>query len=144
MKRRMGALRARPGRWSTAVAAAALLMLGSALVGPAGATSATSYRQTNLVSDIPGVARVTDPNLVNPWGLAELPGGPLWVADNGADVATVYVGAQHGSPLTPAPLVVDLPGRCADRPGGLHRLAVRGHRRHQLRLGQVPVRLRER
>jgi uncharacterized protein (TIGR03118 family) len=110
MKRRTDAHRARPGRWSVAVAATAFLVLGAALVGPAGATSATSYRQTNLVSDIPGVARVTDANLVNPWGLAELPNGPLWVADNGADVATIYVGAQHGSPLTAAPLVVPIPG----------------------------------
>ena len=28
------------------------------------------YRATNLVSDIPGVARRTDANLVNPWGIA--------------------------------------------------------------------------
>jgi hypothetical protein len=25
--------------------------------------------QTNLVSDLPGVAAVQDPNLVNPWGI---------------------------------------------------------------------------
>ena len=29
---------------------------------------ANQYTQTNLISDIPGVARITDPNLVNPWG----------------------------------------------------------------------------
>jgi uncharacterized protein (TIGR03118 family) len=93
-----------------ALAAAAFLVLGLGAVGPAGASSSTSYRQTNLVSDIPGVARSTDADLVNPWGLAELPGGPLWVADNGSNVATIYTGAQHGSPLMKAPLVVSLPG----------------------------------
>ena len=28
------------------------------------------YAQTNLVSDLPGLAEFTDPNLVNPWGMA--------------------------------------------------------------------------
>ena len=28
------------------------------------------FHQTNLVSDQPGVALITDPNLVNPWGIS--------------------------------------------------------------------------
>jgi hypothetical protein len=28
------------------------------------------YAQTNLVSDIPGLAAITDPILVNPWGMS--------------------------------------------------------------------------
>lgn len=31
---------------------------------------AAAYTQTNLVSDIPGLAANTDPNLVNPWGMS--------------------------------------------------------------------------
>ena len=31
-----------------------------------------------------------DPNLVNPWGVAFNPTGPLWVADNGTGLSTVY------------------------------------------------------
>jgi uncharacterized protein (TIGR03118 family) len=77
---------------------------------PASAKAATPYAQTNLVSDIPGVARITDPNLVNPWGVSELPNGPLWVSDNGTNVSTLYTGALNGSPLTPVPLVVKIPG----------------------------------
>ena len=91
------------------LAAAALAVTALVTSNPVGATAPT-YRQTNLMSDIPGVARTTDPDLVNPWGLAELPGGPLWVANNGTGVATIYVGAQHGSPLTKLGLVVPLPG----------------------------------
>src|SRR5277367_482579 len=34
------------------------------------ASSSQHYKQTNLISDQTGVAAVTDPNLVNPWGLA--------------------------------------------------------------------------
>ena len=32
--------------------------------------SMTTFMQTNLVSDIPGMAQHTDPNLANPWGMA--------------------------------------------------------------------------
>jgi hypothetical protein len=36
------------------------------LYGPSRADA--DYIQTNLVSDIPGLATITDPSLVNPWG----------------------------------------------------------------------------
>jgi uncharacterized protein (TIGR03118 family) len=45
-----------------------------------------------------------DPNLVNPWGLAFNPTGPIWVADNGTGVSTVY--APSG---VPQPLIVSIP-----------------------------------
>src|SRR5262245_26078451 len=63
--------------------------------------AAVGYLQTNLVSDVPGGARVTDANLVNPWGIAASPTGPFWVADNGTGVSTLYNSAG-----TPNPLVV--------------------------------------
>jgi uncharacterized protein (TIGR03118 family) len=56
------------------------------------------------------VARTTDPNLVNPWGMSEFPNGPLWVSDNNANVATIYTGGQMGGPLMPQPLVVKIAG----------------------------------
>ena len=60
-----------------------------------------SFRQTNLVSDIPGLAPLTDPNLVNPWGLSSSPSGsPIWVSDNNAGVTTLYNGA--GQAVFPA------------------------------------------
>src|SRR3954468_19223662 len=49
-----------------------------------------AFQQTNLVSNVPGLAKVKDPNVVNPWGAAFAPGGPLWVADNGSHALTVY------------------------------------------------------
>ena len=69
-----------------------------------------SYHQTNLVSDLPGLAQLTDPDLVNPWGLAAGPTTPVWVADNGTDKATIYPGFVNGSPIQKAPLVVSIPG----------------------------------
>ncbi|MGH3497386.1 MAG: TIGR03118 family protein [Nocardioidaceae bacterium] len=69
------------------------------------------FRQVNLVSDQPGRARITDPNLVNAWGLAFSPTSPLWVSDNGANVSTLYTGATApGTPPMRVPLVVKIPG----------------------------------
>ncbi|GAA3446203.1 TIGR03118 family protein [Planomonospora venezuelensis] len=50
------------------------------------------YTVVNLVSDVRGRAAVTDPALVNPWGLAM--GRTLWVSAAGSDLATVYSGGQ--------------------------------------------------
>src|SRR3954470_22579205 len=61
--------------------------------------------QTNLVSDLPGVAQNLDPNLVNPWGIAESTTSPFWVADNGTGLSTLYNTAG-----TPQALVVKIPG----------------------------------
>lgn len=82
-----------------------LSMVAPVLVmGLASTPAAALYIQTNLVSDLPGVAVYQDPNLVNPWGLARSPSGPYWVSDAGSGVATVYDG--DGAAL---PLVVTVP-----------------------------------
>ena len=68
------------------------------------------FRQTNLVSDLTTVgAQIVDPNLKNPWGLAFGPTTPLWVADNGTSVATLYGVSPGGAMATQVPLVVTLP-----------------------------------
>jgi uncharacterized protein (TIGR03118 family) len=104
----MPAIRPRSRLLGILAAAAAI-----ALVVPAGASAdqhGNVYKQRNLVSDIPGVARITDPNLVNPWGLSAGPATPIWVADNGTDVSTLYSGGVHHSVPVIAPLVVSIPG----------------------------------
>lgn len=69
------------------------------------------YRQINLVSDVPGMARILDPNLVNAWGLSAAPTSPIWVSDNGTNKATLYRGAtKPGEPASIVPLVVSIPG----------------------------------
>ncbi|TMB86974.1 MAG: TIGR03118 family protein, partial [Chloroflexi bacterium] len=94
---------------------AALSLLGLVAViatggSASGAVTLHGFRQINLVSDIPGRAQLTDSHLVNPWGIAAGPTTPLWVADNGTDVATLYSGSVHGSAVTQVPLVVSVPG----------------------------------
>lgn len=66
-----------------------------ALAGHLAAAEPSShhYLKTELVSDVPGRAAVTDPNLVNPWGLVSSPTSPWWVADNGIGLSTLYNGA---------------------------------------------------
>ncbi len=63
------------------------------------------FIQTNLVSSISGEAAVTDPNLVNPWGVSFSATSPFWVSDEGANLATLYQGSG-----SPAALVVSVPG----------------------------------
>ena len=68
--------------WSVAVAA---LCVG-------GGAAEAQFKQTDLVSNIPGLATVTDPNLVNPWGVSFQPGGasPFWVSNQGTGTSTLY------------------------------------------------------
>ncbi|MGC1887621.1 MAG: TIGR03118 family protein [Stellaceae bacterium] len=75
----------------------------------ADATPITGYSQTNLVSDLPGIAAVQDPNLQNPWGVSESATSPLWISNQNAGVATLYT--VTGLSATPAggPLVVTVP-----------------------------------
>ena len=74
----------------------------------AGAVSG-GYVVKPLVSDngVPGT--ITDPHLVNAWGLTAGPTTPWWVADNGANVSTLYQGTG-----AIVPLVVDV-GEAPDR-----------------------------
>jgi uncharacterized protein (TIGR03118 family) len=73
------------------------------------------YAQINLASDVPGLARVTDPSLVNPWGIAFSPTGPFWLADNGSGVSGLLDG--RGLPV-PLEVTVPSPGRSGSRPTG--------------------------
>jgi uncharacterized protein (TIGR03118 family) len=80
-----------------------LLLLVAAMFTAASARADT-YSWTNFQSDIAGVAQHTDPNLVNPWGMAASPTGIIWVSDNGTGVSTLY--NQDG---TARSLVVTIP-----------------------------------
>jgi len=53
------------------------------------------YVQKNLVSDISGMAGLTDPHLKDPWGLSFSTGSAFWVSDqasnlNGMSVTSLY------------------------------------------------------
>src|SRR5262249_22367227 len=68
----------------------------------------TVYRQTNLVSNLPEVAAVTDAHLINPWGISLTPAGLFRISANGTGLSTVST--VNGTP-TPATLPISLPPR---------------------------------
>jgi uncharacterized protein (TIGR03118 family) len=107
------------------VAAGAVAASVAALPANAGATGTVSTAHSrpgqdrsharvdvvNLVADTPGKASITDPHLVNAWGLAAGPSTPLWVSDNGTSLSTLYQGATSpGTPVMKVPLDVQIPG----------------------------------
>jgi uncharacterized protein (TIGR03118 family) len=96
---------------SALVAAGSLTWIGvGAQAAPATVTAAGTVLQTNLVSDLPGVAAVTDPNLVNPWGISESATSPFWISDNNAGLTTLYqVPGAGGAPVSVNPLAVNIP-----------------------------------
>jgi uncharacterized protein (TIGR03118 family) len=65
---------------------------------------AQHYKQTNLVSNLSGVAPTRDPNLQNAWGLVHGPSTPWWVSNNAGGTSTLYTGAG-----AIVPLVVTIP-----------------------------------
>lgn len=82
----------------------AAILAAGALALVSSSAFADHYLQTNLVSDVPGLAATTHMPLVNPWGLARSATSPWWAADNGAGVSTLYTGTG-----TPLGLVVTVP-----------------------------------
>jgi uncharacterized protein (TIGR03118 family) len=97
--------RARRSRVGLGAAVLCACLAAAVLAGVTQAAKPNSFVVRYLVSDVPGYADHTDPNLVNAWGLAALPTSPWWVADNGTDYSTIY--RADG---TPVPLVVQVPG----------------------------------
>jgi uncharacterized protein (TIGR03118 family) len=91
-----------------AVAIAAIVAV--AVTAPANAAPLPRFRVVGLIADQAGHAPLVDPKLVNPWGLALSPTGPLWVANNGTDSATVYSGGVNGATPTKVPLTVAVVG----------------------------------
>lgn len=71
------------------------------------------YSQTNLVSNSAGVGKTTDSQLLNPWGIAFVPGQDFWIANNNGGTSTLYDG--NGNKDTG--LVVTIPG-AASNPNG--------------------------
>jgi uncharacterized protein (TIGR03118 family) len=104
-----------------AVAAATILAFATAPVALADPGGHGRYVQHNLVTDGFVPADHTDSNLKNPWGIAFNPFGPVWIADNGSGVSTLYDG--NGVPQPAAkPLVVIIPaaaGQASGNPTGI-------------------------
>src|SRR5216683_1460271 len=80
-------------RFRGLIGALAILSL-VALASRAESAGHNGYVQHNLVSSGMSFYQATtsDPFLLNPWGIAFLPGGPFWIADNNKGFSTLYDG----------------------------------------------------
>lgn len=85
-----------------------LLALAAPFACPEALAAGPFYQQANLVSDLPGVAGVTDPHLIAAWGATHSATSGWWVTSPLGGVAAVYDG--NGQPIPAAnPLVVTIP-----------------------------------
>ena len=62
------------------------------------------FIQTNLVSDIQGLATIHDPLLINPWGISHSATSPFWTSNQGTSTATLFgvTGNNDVMKVTPA------------------------------------------
>jgi uncharacterized protein (TIGR03118 family) len=79
---------------------------------------AQQYQQTNLDSDIAGLAlnpQGPDVLLCNPWGIATGPGSPVWVANNNSGTSTLYdVAGNLKSLMVKIPPTTIFKTKCSD------------------------------
>ena len=65
---------------------------------------ASPFAQTNLVSNVPGLAANFDANLKNPWGISHTATSPFWVSNQASNNSTLYNAAS-----VPQSLIVTVP-----------------------------------
>jgi uncharacterized protein (TIGR03118 family) len=85
-----------------------LTAVGFGALCAGGGAAHAQFRQTDLVSDISGLATVTDSNLRNPWGVSFLPGSPIWVSNQGTNTSTLYP-VMGSTGVSPTPFTVNIP-----------------------------------
>src|SRR5580693_6275596 len=85
-------------------AVGSVVVASALLLGLAGADAAgplVAYNMYPLVSDSSAVtAPLTDPSLVNGWGLSASATSPWWTANNKTNTSTLYSGLGSKSALT--------------------------------------------
>ena len=89
-----------------------LLCLFSIAVASA-QTGANVYVQHNLISSVPGIADVTDPNLIDPWGMSFSTTSPFWISNHGKGNTTLYSNASSTAIPTISATVVAIPSGSA-------------------------------
>lgn len=76
-----------------------------------------SYKQTNLVADVQSYNPMhIDKNLLNAWGIAVAPSGPVWISANHSGLTTIY--DKTGATLL-APVSIPGQGHTAGAPTGV-------------------------
>jgi len=88
-----------------------LALLAAAAIASPG-IAAAQFSVTNLVSNDPLAhpAQITDPGLVNAWGMSYSPTSPFWVSANGTGTANLYAVNPATQATTKQGLTVTIPG----------------------------------
>jgi uncharacterized protein (TIGR03118 family) len=74
------------------------------------------FAQTNLVSDILGLAAITEPELHNPWGISHNATSPFWISNQGTNTTNLFAVTAGNTVTKAAPLNTD--GNIVIPPGG--------------------------
>ena len=85
----------------------AAMAVGALCIG-ASEAAAGPYVQTNLVSNLSGLATIQDSNLINPWGVSHSATSPFWTSNQGTDTATLY-SVTNSTQVSKIPLTVAIP-----------------------------------
>jgi uncharacterized protein (TIGR03118 family) len=95
-----------------AVARAVSIGVAGALMLVASPATAVPVDVVNLVTNNQAAhpAQITDPNLVNPWGISNSSSSPFWVSDNGTGRTTLYKVDPSTNATSIQALVVAIPG----------------------------------
>lgn len=94
----------------TGAVAAAALCAG-------GGIAEAQFKQTDLVSSVPGLAAILDPTLVNPWGVSFAAGSPIWTSNQGTQTANLYP-VMGSTGVGPTFFTVNIPPAGAAGPTG--------------------------
>jgi uncharacterized protein (TIGR03118 family) len=62
------------------------------------------YIQTNLVSDITGLASITDEPLQNPWGMSHSATSPFWISNQLTNTTTLYAVTADNAVMKAMPM----------------------------------------
>jgi uncharacterized protein (TIGR03118 family) len=81
-------------------------------------TAQAQFKQTDLVSDLPGLATTTDAMLKNPWGVSFANGSPIWISDQGTQTSPLFaVTGSTGVAAAPS-FTVNIPPAGVSGPTG--------------------------
>jgi uncharacterized protein (TIGR03118 family) len=108
--RKVSSTRPRAATVAAMLAISLAAVPGVAAAGNDHQAAGPGIARVDLISDVAGRAPVTDPNVVNAWGLALSATSPLWIANNGTDTSTLAAGGVGGAPPTLPALVVATAG----------------------------------
>jgi uncharacterized protein (TIGR03118 family) len=92
------------------------IAVGTLYAGAWRAEADSLFAQTNLVSDIPGLAAITEPELHNPWGISHNATSPFWISNQGTSTTNLFAVTAGNDVTKVAPLNTD--GNIVIPPGG--------------------------